>query len=175
MKYRIYNKDTGEMVGAEEYLHEECPYSIEMLPTGLLSVARLDICGGWSQCSRGDIVEMPCSGLPDKTGRMIYDGDILKAEKYYKGFFLVEWRSDLAAFKMRKLCSPKEYNKSTPLNMVSGRFMEIVGNCYENQNHPALQWIGRLAEYGPRSRHQVFLNESTAREEDQAETQRGWR
>ncbi len=70
-----------------------------------------------------EIVEY--TGLKDKSGKEIFEGDILEEEKGY--YFLVEWSTNYAKFELKwktKAYQYPEWNR--------GVEMTIIGNMHEN-------------------------------------------
>lgn len=131
-KFRLYDKAIGEMV------YDVCVGFIKDSGKTDYWVCADTSCGQITY--RGDrlkdIVLMQCTGLKDKNGKLIYEGDILK-------FKLLE---DFAAFgtneKYVEIIAPVIYEyggffieqseNSIFLGQLPRSEIEVVGNIYEN-------------------------------------------
>ena len=126
-KFRVFDKENGEMF----YPTKEDEY-IEIDANGDLIGINLE--GLW--CGGLNCILMQCTGLEDKSDKLIYEGDILK-------FKLLE---DFAAFgtneKYVEIIAPVIYEyggffieqseNSIFLGQLPMSEIEVVGNIYEN-------------------------------------------
>ncbi len=95
----------------------------------------------------GEFELMQYTGLKDKNGKEIYEGDILKHGKYAYAPFenevsVVEWFDDNCCYILKKKHNPKNsedkqvYDTESLANIGGGvgieGFPEIIGNIYEN-------------------------------------------
>jgi uncharacterized phage protein (TIGR01671 family) len=110
IKFRAYHKDYGMCYDAEPFFDKR-----EFYPFG--------ICVGFSHYSENlDEWEiMQYTGLKDKNGKEIYEGDILQREGHnYK--HIVKWWNESAGFNLSWVCEC----------MLKGFNIEIIGNIHEN-------------------------------------------
>ena len=84
-----------------------------------------------------NIVMMQCTGLKDKNGKLIYEGDIIKYlsgtvnKKFVK--YITKWNDNMGQFYISKI-NPSEYDNWKDWHL--GRHdldYEVIGNIYENK------------------------------------------
>ena len=91
------------------------------------------------------LVIMQSTGLLDKNGREIFEGDIVK--RYKSPFFVAEWEYQIETVVKREACLllDKKFGKNSATMRFGSPFaksdlLEVIGNVYEN---PELLEVGQ--------------------------------
>lgn len=118
-KFRLYDKAIGEMV------YDVCVGFIKDSGKTDDWVCADTSCGQITY--RGDklkdIVLMQCTGLKDKNGKFIYEGDIIKDLIVPEYPYIVKWFK--GEFKLKSIVS----NSYLEFDTIQ---QEVIGNIYEN-------------------------------------------
>lgn len=91
--------------------------------------------GGQKTLKNDDFILIQCTGLKDKKGKLIYEGDIVKIEYYdfeiKHRIGIVEWEDDGFCITYH---NPKDTKVSgcSLVDIVNGDKQEVIGNIYEN-------------------------------------------
>lgn len=117
IKFRIWVKEKKAIfeVILIDYVTKKVTYILERI--GHLLNIRHD--------KFNDIEFMQYTGLKDKNGKEIYEGDIVK---FLNGIFEVIWCNEKASFILKN----KEYKEFLNFIYENNNGMEIVGNIYQN-------------------------------------------
>lgn len=111
-KYQAWHKTLRKM----DEVTDLCPWR------GLVYVATEQLSWTFAEIELREV-----TGLKDKRGKDIFEGDILKTER---GLFEVFWREDFAGFYIRKSDDSGWIDLISMTGNVT--WCEIIGNIYEN-------------------------------------------
>lgn len=136
-KFRVWNKTT------KKYIYEIKDYNIMLSSNGdIHAIARpythkKDIFNyNWD----GSLIIEQCTGVKDKNGKLIYEGDILATSntqpeaaedfwaKEYYGYTAVLWHDGFLCF----TCTEWNFEPVGFDSVYSLDFVEVVGNVHEN-------------------------------------------
>lgn len=117
-KFRAWNKEDKKMYAVEGvYAYkDECTQGGEVFLQ-------------WFKTSHyfpEQVELMQCTGLKDKNGKLIYEGDIVQ---WGKTNFAVVWQS--CQYALKKDINEKPIDFS--LTSFNGKGIEVIGNIYENK------------------------------------------
>lgn len=121
-KFRSYGKPNSIIEGMQNI------YTFEEIEGGYFNV-KVD--KGWlSFVDKEDLKIMQCTGLKDKNGKLIYEGDVIKVvtqPNIIKSTGIVKWDNQSAQFLRTESITGK--------NLISfwwSNSTEVIGNIYEN-------------------------------------------
>lgn len=87
---------------------------------------------GWIYCfgeyidKNNEYIVEQCTGLKDKNGKLIYEGDIVNTSNFGKCF--IEWADDEAGFTLHSIETVNYYS------IYCCKDFEIIGNIHENKD-----------------------------------------
>lgn len=125
IKFRAWNKRLKKLVSMEEFVFSPCFIQAD---------GKVIICDPGNEEHNfeelEDYILMQYTGLKDKNGKEIYEGDIIKYkyEKSLRGdISKVEWQNEYAGF------SPfVDYDSDNQWSYINLESIEVISNIYEN-------------------------------------------
>lgn len=142
-KFRVRSTKEESYGGYSASIHEDGHLSVHYWCKGEYATDTLG--DGFEE---GDYIIEKCTGLCDKNGKLIYEGDVVKNPAYPSVWFVV-WVEDHARFDKINLCSYLRMKKDFPqksekwiLNNTSSSAMtaevemectEVIGNIHESK------------------------------------------
>lgn len=78
---------------------------------------------------------MQCTGLKDKNGKLIYEGDIVRTWKFSTGITqlsVIVWNEVRCGFRLYNIDNYRRNIHLYPQSMVNVTTIEVIGNIYEN-------------------------------------------
>ena len=113
-RFRAWDNIQAEMI---DFSDEDESYNAELDEGGDLFIGSHDGLGDWYQ-SPSDIILMQSTGLTDKNGKEIFEGDVVS---YGNENICIKWLSRTACWWGEPDCGMHEVSNG-----------EIIGNIYEN-------------------------------------------
>ena len=123
IKFRAWDTENKEMLKVQELDFEDTFYG------GRLSI-RVDMYNDYFDME--DMILMQYTGLKDKNGKEIYEGDIVKfrfkedREEFPDLIGYIEYQSTFAAFRIMS------NQGSFKIDITEIKFIEKIGNIYDN-------------------------------------------
>ena len=114
IKFRAWDKDINQM-----FYSDDCFFCFQ---SGVL-LERDGENGSWPDT---DIV-MQYTGLKDKNGKEIYEGDILEFVTYERELLEVYWYEETLGWQMKRIVG-----SGTMFIPNYTQYLEVIGNIYEN-------------------------------------------
>lgn len=129
-RFRVWNKEEKEMIYNAEFAYDGINYHSENF------IERnnndLHICCFGEYLEDKNYAIMQSTGLKDKNGKLIFEGDIVKFRnidnKYYIG--TIKYTDEDVLFCL----SYKNENNRDDWDYVSKYRLEVIGNIYENKS-----------------------------------------
>ena len=119
IKFRAWDKANKEMLDIEDLLWDDCTREFLIRTTKYSDYFDTE-----------DMILMQYTGLKDKNGKEIYEGDIFKIKYNKKDFMVwVEYSEKYAQFITR--CEENILNDE-PLGDLNEKHIEVIGNIYDN-------------------------------------------
>ena len=121
-KFRVWLKDTNKM------------YNVHSLHIGTNKVIISSRHGNVSIYINKNTILMQSTGLKDKNGKLIYEGDIIVNEKFVK--YITKWNDNIGQFYISKI-NPSKYDNWKDWHLARHDLdYEVIGNVYENPELP---------------------------------------
>ena len=140
LKFRAWNKTTKEMLTPADLEY----HGIVIFPKGNIRQLHQgkDFIGTTN--FEDELVLLQFTGLKDKNGKEIYEGDIVNNEDYpfqddgVQGYYgIIEWFEEDLCWSVSVICVNKNLNGvAVGCGLNEHKNWEIIGNVWENPNLP---------------------------------------
>lgn len=120
-KFRVWNKE-------QQILH----YGAERAYDDMRGDPIIYACCFGELLDNDNYIVEQCTGLKDKNGNLIYEGDIIKDMFGHK--FAIKWNQEDVMFDGSILCYDPEYSDRFDLYVGATDDVEIIGNIHEQKD-----------------------------------------
>ena len=115
--FRAWNKEAKTM-----------HYSAEETYNGIFGNPKIEHTSFSGLLNDNQYIIMQCTGLKDKTGKLIYEGDVVLFGSNPDDIAVIEWNKDECKFVVDEIFD----NAISDFSNWFGEDLEIIGNIYEN-------------------------------------------
>lgn len=128
-RFRVWNIKNKEMIYNAEIAYDGVNYNTKWQIGNNTNDGHVDCFGYYLDYEHEDYEIMQSTGLKDKNGKLIYEGDIVKEFLLYK----VIWEKEFCRFELQKVDDEdyRDWLFDTTDDNQSHR-IEVIGNIYEN-------------------------------------------
>lgn len=124
-KFRVWDKKD------QEYLDPDYYEEFAITPDGVIHVGLTvdnDVCDEFQPIPPESLIIEQCTGLTDKNGNLIYEGDLLGTSKDDEVFTEIYWCDINSCFMCETPC--KTHGKLEPCHKANMAKLEITGNIH---------------------------------------------
>lgn len=101
----------------------------------VICAAHENVSTRWGEIPIEDIILMQSTGIKDKNGKLIYEGDILRVvDPDDKSSAQVVWDYKYASFGKLYIRQEQDEYIFCPFDKIDSEIFEIIGNIYETPN-----------------------------------------
>lgn len=126
VKFRAWDKDELVMFQPEDIRHIN--FTEKMI---ILNTNDYDFIGDFGDDEDGTLILMQYTGLKDKNGKEIFEGDIIKYSEHPTYGSLLEFNSEVKITPFGILI--KSYAGNEKFLAKCFKYCEVIGNIYENK------------------------------------------
>ena len=129
IKFRVWDKITNQYLQELGIYYWHIPYSLD----GEEITGEANLVGLSELLKHDNFVTQQYTGLTDKNGKEIYEGDIVQYNQnssYDNMDFIAKWSDDKLGFIFQSNSGEQLVNQTPHLNRF--KHLEVVGNIFEN-------------------------------------------